>query len=89
MQASTLLSLATGKKIRKSLAMTGELSLVGRVLPIGGLKEKVIAARRNRIRQIIIPAQNRRDLEEIPEHVRKGITFHMAETMDDVLKRIF
>ena len=87
--ASTLLSLATGKKIRKSLAMTGELSLVGRVLPIGGLKEKVIAARRNKIRQIIIPAQNRRDLEEIPEHVRKGITFHMAETMDDVLKRIF
>jgi ATP-dependent Lon protease len=87
--AATLLSLATGRKIRKSLAMTGELSLVGRVLPIGGLKEKVIAARRNRIREIIIPAQNRRDLEQIPEHVRKGITFHMVETMDDVLKRIF
>jgi len=51
--------------------------------------EKAIAARRNRIRQIIIPAQNRRDLEQIPDHVRKGITFHMAETMDDVLKRIF
>jgi ATP-dependent Lon protease len=87
--AATLLSLATGKKIRKSLAMTGELSLVGRVLPIGGLKEKVIAARRNRIRQIIIPAQNRHDLEQIPEHVRKGITFHTVETMDDVLELIF
>jgi ATP-dependent Lon protease len=87
--ASALLSLATGKKIRKSLAMTGELSLVGRVLPIGGLKEKVIAARRNRIRQIIIPAQNQRDLEEIPENVRKGITFHLTDTMDDVMKRIF
>ena len=87
--AATLLSLATGRKIRTSLAMTGELSLVGRVLPIGGLKEKVIAARRNRIRQIIIPAQNQRDLEEIPENVRKGITFHLADTMDDVMKRIF
>ncbi len=87
--AAALLSLATGKKIRKSLAMTGELSLVGRVLPIGGLKEKVIAARRNRIRTIIIPALNERDLEEIPEHVRKGITFHKAETMDDVMAKLF
>ena len=87
--ASALLSLATGKKIRKSLAMTGELSLVGRVLPIGGLKEKVIAARRNRIRTIIIPALNERDLEEIPEHVRKGITFRKAQSMDDVMGLLF
>ena len=69
--------------------MTGELSLVGRVLPIGGLKEKVIAARRNRIRAIIIPALNEKDLEEIPEHVRKGITFHKAQTMDDVMGLLF
>ena len=74
--ASALLSLATGKKLKKALAMTGELSLVGRVLPIGGLKEKVIAARRNRIKQVIFPAANQRDLEEIPDHVREGITFH-------------
>ena len=64
--ASALLSLATGKKLKKSLAMTGELSLVGRVLPIGGLKEKVIAARRNRIRRVIYPQGNERDLDEIP-----------------------
>jgi ATP-dependent Lon protease len=87
--ASALLSLATGKTIRAGLAMTGELSLVGRVLPIGGLKEKVIAARRNRIRKIVIPALNQRDLEEIPEHVRKGITFRAAETMDDVVAELF
>jgi ATP-dependent Lon protease len=87
--ASALLSLATAKKLRKSLAMTGELSLVGRVLPIGGLKEKVIAARRNRIRQIIFPAANQRDLEEIPEHVREGITFHPVSTMEEVIGLIF
>ncbi|OHD72937.1 MAG: hypothetical protein A2177_14505 [Spirochaetes bacterium RBG_13_68_11] len=69
--------------------MTGELSLVGRVLPIGGLKEKVIAARRNRLKILIIPEGNRRDLEEIPEHVREGLTFHLVSTMDEVIERIF
>ena len=87
--ASALLSLATGKKIRKSLAMTGELSLVGRVLPIGGLKEKVIAARRNRIKQVLYPAQNQRDLDEIPDHVREGIVFHPVSTMEEVIEKIF
>ncbi len=87
--ASALLSLATGKKIKKWLAMTGELSLVGRVLPIGGLKEKVIAARRNRVKQIIIPEGNKRDMEEIPEHVREGITFHLVSSMDEVIEKIF
>ncbi len=87
--ASALLSLASGKKMKKSLAMTGELSLVGRVLPIGGLKEKVIAARRNRIKQIIFPEANQRDLEEIPENVREGITFHPVSTMEEVMGLIF
>ena len=87
--ASALLSLATGRKLKKSLAMTGELSLVGRVLPIGGLKEKVIAARRNRIKHILFPQGNERDLEEIPEHVREGITFHPVSTMDEVIGLIF
>ncbi len=87
--ASALLSLATGKKIQKSLAMTGELSLVGRVLPIGGLKEKVIAARRNKIKKVIYPHANQKDLEEIPEHVREGITFHPVSTMEDVMSMIF
>ncbi len=87
--ASALLSLATGKKIQKSLAMTGELSLVGRVLPIGGLKEKVIAARRNRIRKVIYPQANQKDLDEIPDHVREGITFQPVSTMEDVMGLIF
>jgi ATP-dependent Lon protease len=87
--ASALLSLATGRTLRKGLAMTGELSLVGRVLPIGGLKEKVIAARRNKIKKILIPAENKRDMEEIPEHVREGISFELVKTMEEVMERIF
>jgi ATP-dependent Lon protease len=69
--------------------MTGELSLVGQVLPIGGLKEKVIAAKRNQVREIIIPNQNEKDLEEIPEHVKKGIVFHPVERMEQVAEMIF
>jgi ATP-dependent Lon protease len=87
--ASALLSLATGRKLKKGLAMTGELSLVGRVLPIGGLKEKVIAARRNRIKQVVFPAGNDRDLEEIPEHVREGITFYPVSSMEEVIEKVF
>jgi ATP-dependent Lon protease len=87
--ATTLLSLATGKKVKKALAMTGELSLVGRVLPIGGLKEKVIAARRNKIKQVIFPQANQRDLDEIPEHVREGITFFPVSTMEEVIEKAF
>jgi ATP-dependent Lon protease len=87
--ASSLLSLLRGKRLKNSLAMTGELSLVGQVLPIGGLKEKVIAAKRNNIREIIIPEQNQRDLEEIPEKIKKGIVFYPVRHMDDVIERIF
>ena len=87
--ASCLLSLVTGKVIKKNLAMTGELSLVGKVMPIGGLKEKTIAARRNKIKTIIIPQSNLRDLDEIPENVKKGITFHAVDMMDDVIQKIF
>ncbi len=87
--ASALLSLVRGKKIKSNLAMTGELSLVGRVLPIGGLKEKTIAAKRNKIKQIIIPRQNKKDLDEIPDHIKKGIAFHLVEHMDEVIEKIF
>ncbi|TVR57979.1 MAG: endopeptidase La [Spirochaetaceae bacterium] len=86
--ASALLSLALGKKIRKNLAMTGELSLVGQVMPIGGLKEKMIAAKRNKLKEIIIPMQNRRDLDEIPDHIKAGITVHPVETMEEVVELI-
>jgi ATP-dependent Lon protease len=84
--AIALLSLVLGKKIRDRLAMTGELSLTGQVLPIGGLREKTVAAKRNKIRDIIIPKSNEKDLEEIPEHVRKGITFHPVETFEQVVE---
>ncbi|MBI9103643.1 MAG: endopeptidase La [Spirochaetales bacterium] len=87
--ASCLLSLLRGKPLKKNLAMTGELSLVGNVMPIGGLKEKTIAARRNKIKTILIPGANLKDLDEIPDNVKKGITFHAVETMEDVLEKIF
>jgi len=84
-----LLSLLSGKVIKPKLAMTGELSLTGQVLPIGGLKEKTIAARRNGIKEIIIPAANIRDLEKIPEHIKKGIQFHPVTRMEEVIQHAF
>jgi ATP-dependent Lon protease len=84
--ATALLSLLRGKIIAGQLVMTGELSLTGQVLPIGGLKEKTIAARRNQARHIIIPKQNLRDLDEIPDYVKKGIEFHPVERFDEVLE---
>ncbi len=86
---TTLLSLLKNKAIKKNIAMTGELSLTGQVLPIGGLKEKTVAARRNSIKQIIIPKQNERDLDDIPEHVKKGITFHPVSRIEEVLEIVF
>ncbi|MDR1058355.1 MAG: endopeptidase La [Treponema sp.] len=84
--ATALLSLMRNRIITDRLVMTGELSLTGQVLPIGGLKEKTIAAQRNKARHIIIPKQNLRDLDEIPEHVKKGIEFHPVERFEEVLK---
>ena len=83
--ATALLSLVLDKKIKDRLAMTGELSLTGQVLPIGGLKEKTVAAKRNKMRDIIIPKANLKDVDEIPEEVKKGITFHPVERMEDVI----
>ncbi|MDR2111019.1 MAG: endopeptidase La [Spirochaetaceae bacterium] len=83
--ATALLSLIRNRVITDRLVMTGELSLTGQVLPIGGLKEKTIAARRNKARDIIIPKQNLRDLDEIPDHVKKGIVFHPVERYEEVL----
>ncbi len=87
--AVALLSLATGRKIRKGIGMTGELSLTGHVLPVGGLKEKTVAARRNKIKEVVIPKANEPDLQEIPEHVKRGIRFHPVEDMDEVLQLLF
>jgi len=83
--ATALLSLLRVKTVTPRLVMTGELSLTGQVLPIGGLKEKTIAARRNKAKHIIYPKQNERDLDEIPDHVKKGIEFHPVERYEEVL----
>ena len=83
--ATALLSLLREKTITEKLVMTGELSLTGQVLPIGGLKEKTIAAQRNKTRHIIIPRQNERDLDEIPDNVKKGIAFHPVDRFEEVL----
>lgn len=86
---SALYSLATGKIIKSSLAMTGELSLTGQVMAIGGLREKVVAARRNKTKHIIIPSANERDLDDIPENVMKGITFYPVSKMEEVIEIAF
>ena len=83
--ATALLSLIRNRIVTDRLVMTGELSLTGLVLPIGGLKEKTIAAQRNRAKHIIIPKQNMRDLDEIPDNVKKGLEFHPVERFDEVL----
>jgi ATP-dependent Lon protease len=83
--ATALLSLVRKKVVTPKLVMTGELSLTGLVLPIGGLKEKTIAARRNKAKHIIYPKQNERDLDEIPDYVKKGIEFHPVERYEEVL----
>lgn len=87
--ALALYSLATGQPVRDDIAMTGELTLTGKVLPIGGVKEKAIAARRVGIHHLILPEDNRRDFEELPAHIQEGIAVHYADYFEDVLKAAF
>jgi ATP-dependent Lon protease len=84
--ALALYSLATHQMVRGDIAMTGELSLTGKVLPVGGIKEKVLAAKRAGIKEIILPWQNEKDLKEVPERHRKGMRFHPVKHFDEVLK---
>lgn len=83
--ATALASALTGRPVRRDVAMTGEITLRGRVLPIGGLKEKSLAAHRAGIYEVIVPFENERDLEEIPEQVKSAMTFHLVKHMDQVL----
>ena len=87
--AVSIYSLLTGRPLKSSIAMTGELSLTGSVLPVGGVKEKVIAARRAGIKEIILPAENRRDMEEIPAYIQKGLTFRFVSVLDEVIGAVF
>ena len=84
--ATAMVSALTGIPVRKDIAMTGEITLRGRVLPIGGLKEKVLAALRAEITDIIIPRANEKDLSEIPPEIKKKLSFHLVDNMDKVLE---
>jgi ATP-dependent Lon protease len=83
--ATALLSVLTGRPVRRRVAMTGEITLRGDVLPIGGVKEKVLAARGAGVTTIVMPRLNERDLTEIPDHLKEGLTFHFADSVDDAL----
>lgn len=83
---TSLVSLFTQRKVKKSLAMTGEITLRGKVLPVGGIKEKILAAKRARIKEILLCEENRRDIEEIKPDYLKGLTFHYVTDMSDVIK---
>jgi ATP-dependent Lon protease len=82
---TALASLLTCRPIKSDVAMTGEVTLRGAVLPVGGIKEKILAASRNGIKQIILPERNRNDLAEIPEKIKDQLQFHLVKKMDEVL----
>jgi len=83
--ATALVSMLTGKLVKYNMAMTGEITLKGKVLPVGGIKEKVLAASRASIKEVILPARNEKDLEEIPAHARKRLKFIFVKNLDEVL----
>ncbi len=84
--ATSLVSLISGRKVMPQVGMTGEITLRGQVLPVGGIKEKVLAAHRNGLRIIILPKRNKQDLDDVPDEIKKSMKFVFAETVDDVLK---
>ena len=84
--ATAMASLYTKQPVRPDVAMTGEMTLTGLVLPIGGVKEKVLAARRDGVRTVILPRINQKDLRELPDHVRQEMEFVFADRIEDVLR---
>jgi ATP-dependent Lon protease len=87
--ATALLSLARGERPAAGVAMTGELTLTGQILPVGGIREKVIAARRARIMKLILPEANRRDFDKLPDYVKRGMMVHFVSRYHDVAERVF
>ncbi|MFM8368232.1 MAG: S16 family serine protease, partial [Chloroflexota bacterium] len=83
--ATSLVSLVTGRKVSPQIGMTGEITLRGQVLPIGGVKEKVLAAHRSGLGTVILPKQNEKDLDDVPEEIRKTMKFVFADTVEDVI----
>ena len=82
---TSLVSLLTQKKVKRNLAMTGEITLRGRVLPVGGIKEKILAAKRSKIKEIILSEDNRKDVDEINQKYLRGLTFHYVKEMKEVI----
>jgi ATP-dependent Lon protease len=83
---TALVSLLTGRPVRADVGMTGEITLQGRVLPIGGVKQKVLAAQRTGLTTVILPKRNGPDLDDVPEAVREQMTFHLADDIREVLE---
>jgi ATP-dependent Lon protease len=86
---TALVSLARGEEIPRPLAMTGEITLTGKVLPVGGIKEKIIAARRSGINEIILPEGVSSEFEKLPAHIKEGIDFFFVKTYRDVFRKVF
>jgi ATP-dependent Lon protease len=84
--AASIASAQTGRKIRPDVAMTGEITLTGQVLPVGGIKEKLVAARRSEIKTVILPSRNREHVEEVEPSLLEGLNFVYVDTIDDVLE---
>jgi ATP-dependent Lon protease len=87
--AVAIVSLATGKPVSDEIAMTGEITLTGQVLPIGGVREKVLAAKRAGLNTVVLPLENEPDLEELPEETRDELEFILADSIDDVFNAAF
>jgi ATP-dependent Lon protease len=83
---TAIVSMLTGRLVKNDLAMTGEITLRGKVMPIGGVKEKVLAAKRAGIKTVILPLQNKNDIEDVPEELRKEMEFIFVDTIDQVIK---
>ena len=84
--ALALYSLATNKAVKKGIGMTGELTLTGRILPIGGIREKTIAARRVEVFELIFPSENKKDFDDLPDYLKQGIRAHFVDNFDQVIK---
>jgi ATP-dependent Lon protease len=86
---TALVSLLTGRLVKPTVGMTGEITLQGQVLPIGGVKQKVLAAHRLGLTEVVLPGRNGPDLDDVPERMRDDMTFHLADTYEDVLAAAF
>ena len=82
--AAALLSLFTGRAVRRDVALTGELTLTGRILPVAGIREKLLAARRAGVKEVVLPMKNRVDVEALPEQIQSGLEFHLIESLEEI-----